>query len=575
MINKFTTFAFLLLATLNMGVANANNARVIEIQEKIKVDISNFVEKFSPKTKYSVQVKVKPLRRRYEQSSQGENLPFMEFQDDLILDEWDDPNVNVYSLYSRISEAKVTIYIEDNVKIENRSRFKDALLKDVNLVPGRDSVEIEAITSPVLVESFNWKDQTEILFLGVMLIIAVVLGVGLNSLAKRLVPQQVAKTTSDNKNTNSNSSFSGGAPSVASAPISSSSGNSSGFSELKGDLNIQDPSKINEVVGKKIIKLLESDVFPTLSDMVILEDLLKNDSSSFSYLVYEFPLEIQKSIYQLGKGEQWFKGFSEVGFPSKIVLLSLDTMLRNRTVHQNEKFESLLIHTWRLTKNLTSFMKTMSKEEAFSILYFLPKDISIPVSRECFPGSWGGIFEDRPVINLKDSHKVQKLLTEALKLQPYLNYDSLQVFKNRKDLLTYLDTVEPHEEKDIYSVMGEKNDLSSIRPPFYSFFELEIENRKKVYQAFSMNEWAVACFNIGRHNKDTVTELMDDKEKYLFSHVLKEIDHNPSLAANKIQIRHAISHYIYENYSRQNQAHSTSSSQNEDVKPADDENNVA
>jgi hypothetical protein len=195
-------------------------------------------------------------------------------------------------------------------------------------------------------------------------------------------------------------------------------------------------------------------------------------------------------------------------------------------------------------------MKSISKDDAFSILYFLPKDISIPVARECFPGSWGGILEDRSISTLKDPQKIQKLLTEALKLQPYLNYDSLQVFKNRKDLLAYLDTVEPHEEKDIYSVMGEENDLSTIRPPFYAFFELDQDSRKSIYQKFSMDQWAVACFNIGRHDKEAVTTLMDEKEKYLFSHALQAIDQNPSLAQEKVHVRHAISQFVFENFSQ-------------------------
>lgn len=559
MMKRINFLLFILFAVFNISGVKAESPRVIEIQEKIKTDISDFLEKFSPNTKYSVQVKVKPLRRRYDQNSRNEDLPFMEFQEDLILDEWDDPKTNVYSLYSRISEARVSIFIEDKVTIENRSKFKEALLLDVNLVPGRDSVTIEAISTPVLETAFNWKDQTEILLLGVMLIIAVVLGVGLNSLSKKIIPQQALNS---NENKNDRSSPVPAAPTMSAvAPIPSSTGNGGGFSELKGDLNIQDPSQINAVVGKKITKLLDSDVFPTLSDMVIFEELLKKDPSSFSYLVYEFPLDAQKNIYQLGKGELWFKGFSDVGFPSKVVLISLDTMIRNRTVHQDQNFENLLIHSWRLTKNLTSFIKSVSKEEAFSILYYLPKDISIPVARKCFPGSWGGILEDKPVNVLSDTKKIQSLITEVLRLQPYFNYESLQVFKNRKDLLVYLDTVEPHEEKDIYSVMGEENDLSSVRPPFYKFFELEKEKRANVYKKFSMNEWAVACFNIERHDKDIVTDLMDEKEKYLFSHILKSIDQNSALAANKIEIRKAISHYVFENHSSPEEAEQSQESE--------------
>ncbi len=549
-------FSFL----FNSSYVFANNARVIEVQEKIKGDISSFLEKFSPNTKYSVQVKVKPLRRKYDYDSSNENLPFMEFQDDLILDEWDDPKTNIYSLYGRITEARVTIYIEDKVSIENRARFKEALLQDVNLVPGRDTVVIEPITSPVLQQAFNWKEQTEVLLLGAMLIIAMVLGIGLNSLSKKIVPQKV-ESSGDGED----SSPVAAPVMTAAASASSSSGSKQSIGGLSGDLNIQDPSKINEVVGKKISKLLESEMFPTLSDMVILEELLQSDPSSFSYLAYEFPQDVQKSIYQLGKGEDWFKGFSDVGFPSKVVMISLDRMLRNRTIHQSEKFESLLIHTWRISSNMAGFIKTITKEQAFSILYHLPKDISIPVSRECFPGSWGSILEDRAQEKISDIDEVQRLITSALNFQPYFNYDSLQIFKNRKDLLSYLDSVEPNEEKDIYSVMGEENDLSSVRPAFFKFFELSLEDRKVVYSSFSMNDWAVACFNIGRFEKDLVLELMDDKEKYLFSHMLKTLDQNPEQTSFKVTIRQSISKFVNENFNNHNKTNHDSTLEDKQV----------
>ncbi len=544
MIMKF--IKLLLLTSLMTTSVFAQNAKVIEVQEKIKDDISRFLEKFSPNTKYSVRVKIKPLRRKYDYGSRAEDLPFMEFQEDLVIDEWDDPKVSIYSLYGRIAEARVSIFIEDKVKIENRSKFKEALLRDVNLVPGRDSVSIEAISTPVLEKAFNWKEQTEIILLGIMLIIAVVLGVGLNSLAKRLVPQQVINTGGSSESSKPQTSVA----TPAASPIAQSSTGRGHLSELKGDLNIQDPSKINEVVGKKILKLVESDMFPTLSDMVIFEELLDKDPSSFSYLVYEFPLDIQRSIYQLGKGENWFKGFSEVGFPSKVVMIALDKMIRSREVKHSEKFESLLTHAWRLGKELPAFITTLTKEEAFSILFYLPKDISIPVARECYPGSWGSILEDKPQSIIRNEDVIQKLITQTLSIQPYFNYDSLQVFKNRKDLLKYLDTVEPQEEKDIYSVMGDQNNLSTIRPPFFKFFELNKEERLEVYQKFSMNEWAVACFNIDRAEKDLVTDLMDDKEKYLFSHTLQQLDQNIQLTENKNIIRHSIAKFVFENYGK-------------------------
>lgn len=533
-----------LMFILNINNAVANSSRVIEVQEKIKSNISNFLEKFAPGTKYSVQVNVKPLRRKFDYTNKNDNLPFMEFHDDLVVDEWEDPASNVYTLYNRISEAKITIYIEDKVQIEDMKKFKDALLVDINLVPGRDTVNIEPMSTPILEKTFNWKDQTEILLLGIMLIIAVVLGVGLNSLSNKIAPQKISMS----KEGDDALKTSPMAPTMSSmGGISNNQSTSNDFKELKGDLNIQDPSKINEVVGKKIGKLLESTVFPTLHDMVVLEDLLKLDPSSFSYLVYEFPQDVQKSIYQLGRGDNWFRGFSEVGFPSKTVLISLDRMLRNRRVNQSEKFEDLLIHVWRINNNYNEFFRNLDKNQSFAILYYLPKDISIPVARECFPGSWGSVLEDTPSVKLTNQNEIQAIISDALKFQPYFNYDSLQIFKNRKDLLNYLDKVEPHVEKDIYSVIADRKNLESVRPPFHKFFELNKDQRRMIYEKFTINDWAVACFNVERQEKERIIEVLDEKEKYIFSHNLQLIDQDPSFAMNKSDIRKKIAKYIYEN----------------------------
>lgn len=527
--------------------AFATGARVLEVQDKVKADIAKFLDKFSPNTKYSIQVKIKPLRRKYESNLIEDNLPFMEFQEDYVVDEWDDPKVSIYSLYNRIAEAKVSIYIEDKVKIEDRVKFKEALLRDVNLVPGRDFVSIEAISTPVLVTAFNWKEQTEILLLGVMLMIAVILGVGLNSLSKRIVPDKVKNVSSEGGAPASVSSPVGGAPSVvnaSSAPVVGSRQSN----ELKGDLQLQDPAKLNEVVSKKINKLMTSQMFPTLADMLTLEELYESDPSGFSYLVYEFPLEIQKSIYQLGRGEKWFKGFSEVGFPSKSVLIALDRMLRERDINHSEKFEKLLIHSWRLGQEFSLLAKKLSKDQAFSILHFLPKNLSIPVARECFPGAWGSVLETNNKVMIRDDSEILDIVKKTLNIHPYLNYESLQVFKNRKDLLTYLDTVEPHEERDIYSVMNKSNELLSVRPAFYRFFELTEEQRQEVFKAFSLNEWALMIFNVERAEKELVTELMNEKERYLFGLALQEIDRNPAVAHGKYQLRQKVARIVADKY---------------------------
>lgn len=534
-INTLLTLFVLLFA----GSTFAKNARVVEIQDKIKADIEQFMNKFAPNAKYSVKVNITPLRRTAGDISE-ENLPFMEFEQDYVQDEWDSNESNIYDLLSRIKEARVSLYIDDKIRIEDRSRFKDALLNEVNLVPGRDSVSIETISSPMMNEAFSWKNYSEIFLFGGILFLTVILGVGLNSLSNNLRPSAGAA---------SEGARSAVAPSPVSSPMMNSSksqgnlGNNMG--EIKGDLNIQDPTKINEIVTKKIAKLIESEYFPKLSDMVYLEELLNEDISSFSYLVYEFPQLVQKNIYQKGKGNKWFHGFSDVGFPSKKVLIILDKMLRDREVLHSKEFEDLLIYSWRLDDKLVSFIKSIDKESAFTILKKLPKNISIPVARECFPGFWGTLLQSGGKIKI-DHNLNKELVNKTLTLVPHFNYSSLEDFKNRKDLFQYLDSVEPHEERDVYSVLEDSKQLEKVRPAFFRFFELDQEMRRTIFEKYSLEDWSKACFNIERSEKEKITAIMDDREKYMFSFGLKSIDENPALAATKVNIRMQIAKDVYE-----------------------------
>ena len=532
--NYIVKTILLLLICSNLG-AESNQSRVLELENIINGDVNHFLEKFAPNSKNVVKVSVKPLRRAVTNNSQ--DLPFMEYEQDLVLDEWDDPQVSIYSLYNRIAEAKVSIYIEKSISIPDRSKFKEAILLDANLRPGRDEVTIDFISSPVLEKEFQISEHLDTILIftvggGILLI-------GLLSLMiinKKILPATNAQKTNDNLSSLSITPK----PSNLGTQVSQLSGG------LQGDLQIQDPTKINEIVDHKIKQILESEMFPTLNDIKTLEELLTVDFSSFSYLIYEFPQSMQKKIYQRGRQELWFKGFSEVGVPSRNVVSYLDKMLRERVVHESLDLEEILIQCWRMGEHLVPFIKTLDKNLAQFILFHLPKDIAIPASKECFPGAWGGVLAESAPAYSVSNEELSSMLERSYKMSPLYDFESLQAFKNRKDLLRYLDKVEPHEEKEIYTVLGSDHNLKNIRPPFFHFFELEKDKRALIYKKYSLEDWALACFNIDRQEKEKLTELMTEKERYLFGRHLSTLDQGPGLTLNRSEIRHHISQLVNE-----------------------------
>jgi len=532
-----------LMSVLLTWQAFAKQSRVIDVQESIKTGVEQYIFKFAPEAKYSVSVKVVPLTRNPQMSGDDE-LPFLDYEQENIADEWDDPIRSTFSLYSRIKEAQITLVFNQDINIKDSGRFKDALLKSVNLIPGRDRVNIETMSAPLISKEFNIIDHIDYLILASILFASMVLGIGLNTLSRKIGPPVKTENTAPTGNQMPMSS-------VGPGPRNSSQTNSSSSQitpnqGLSTDLNLEDPKRIHDMVKGRIDKLVKSGNFPTLNDLIILENEVKFNPKSFSYLVYEFPLDYQKKIYQLGRGTNWFNGFSEVGFPTKSILISLDKMLRSRNEYENIQYNELLVYMWRLEDQLPSFIKSIDKNIGLKLLKFFPKNISIPVARECYPGIWGEVLSESNEEFKINKSELNQMVEHCLKLKPLYKYEALQKYKSKTDLLNYLDDIEPHEEKEIYTIVQTEEKLDDIRAPFYSFFDLDEQRRREVFSMFSVSDWAVACFNIARKERELIKDIMDEKEKYLFSYALTELDGSSLDYEQRKDVRSHISQIVAE-----------------------------
>ncbi|MBC99084.1 MAG: hypothetical protein CME63_15190 [Halobacteriovoraceae bacterium] len=547
--------------------ANTYGQRVLEVEESIKADIVDYIERVMPEAKYTMKVKVYPLRRNQtQQGSPTAALPYMDLDEEYVVDEWDSEDTSLYTLYSRIKKVEVDLLIEKGIQIENQRSFLDLLFTEAHLIPGRDNVRLDTFVASRRVKDFDWKQYKDELLIGILLISLCIFGYLISNigivLAKRNMSDQTKKGSSSENLRES--------PQVTSrsARVGSESFQSSVTTQAGGDFFIQDPTKISETVNKKVEQLIQSEMFPTMNDMVILEELAQNDLSSFSFLVYELPLEIQKKVYSYGRNQRWFKGFSHVGIPGKDVLITLDLMLRDRNIHFNPSFERMLISLWRLGDGAKTVLKGLSKDKSIKILSLLPKQSAIPVARELFPGSWGQLFDSHEnKCFLKDS-ECESLFEQAVSKNSLFNYQALKDFKNRKDLLVYLDTVGPKEEREIYSVLGSETDVQSIRPPFYKIFDLKEDEAKAIKEEFSLEQWAMALFNVDHGDRDQIVKHFDDKESYLFSSYLKMFGERSEdgFAREQLQIRKEIAHRVKEFFSTDSDENAALSSEIKDDK---------
>jgi hypothetical protein len=532
----------LLLGTVCSVWGQEVNPRQLEVEQIIKESVEEYVANILPQSHFLVSVKVTPLRRKEAgYTPKGEILPYFEMSNEEVRDEWDDPTVSIYRLLRRIKHSEIKIIFTSDVKLVNQQQFILDLINYTNLVPTRDIVTIEHRTAIASQSKntgigFNSSDIKYGIYLLVFL-----LGLGGISFFFHRGAQ----------NGNSQTSTASSAP-MPSAPMmmpsrqtTTESSSTSGRS-LKGDLSLIDPTKTMEIIRTKIDDLLGSGTFPTLNDMIELEKMAMNNPSAFSALVFEFPLTHQQEIFQNGKGDLWYRCFTDGGQIDQSVLKVLDRMLRERTPKGIELFEKLLIQIWRLEDRILSFLEKIDRNDAYAILYYLPKQISIPVGRKLFAGSWGDLVGAQKIPALSDKERIKELLYEAYELKPLLSYQSLEAYKNSRDLLEYLNYADVREEEDIYSVVGKSSDLFTLRPPFFKFFTLDKETRQPIFEQFSLQEWALSIFDTERTYRKILDEHLDDKQKFLLSSFLKEFDTAAPSLEERGRLREAIGRVTHE-----------------------------
>ena len=529
------------------GQSSLKVDRLPEVESELKNEVVEYVARFIPKSSFSVFVKINPVRRAPQAESNVDILPFYETAEETNLDEWDNPDISYYVLLNRIQEAQISISIDGNYSIKNESDFRENLFKSVGLISGRDKLELKSTDMKTFEKKFSTNDinWTYVLigFLGIFTLGLMYFGINrFTDVHKRA--QNIANQ--GNKEAS---------PSAAPMPLmghsgmmGSLAGSSKSFGEsskINGDINFTDSLKINSYLKEKINLISnESNVFPTLGDLKILEDLMNTDLYGFSYFISQFKQEEKEKIFSLGRSQDWIKGFAEIGVPSKDILLYLEKMIHAKRERSMTHVDQLIIQCWRLKNQLKDFLITIPRNEVKCILFLLPKELSLPIAREMFPGDWAFILAEKlGTDNLSDAD-AKKLLGQALNFKPYFDSKMIQIYKNKEELVSYLRSCTPDEEKEIYQSIDGTYSLSLVRPPFYSFFELEFEARSQIFRHYDLRTWSIACFNMSRMMRAKLDELMNDKEKYLFKNYLTELDKSRPQDVIIADIRETISREV-------------------------------
>ncbi|MBC7715068.1 MAG: hypothetical protein H7177_17105 [Rhizobacter sp.] len=511
-----------LLASVSFGQeqTQVKHPKVIEVEMLLSKEATSFLQQRIPNEPVYVNVEIDPLRRNSD--VKNEQLPYFASEDE-VSDEWDAIDTPMVLLLSRIKRAMIRVEVPNHVTDAEIVDLKEKLYEHLKLVPIRDSITFEKKSLGARAAS-DKKDNTLYYFITV---ISVVMFGGL-FLSLKFTSPKIAPTLAATVGASA-----GGGNSATPPPRQHNSkkgSNDSNYgsfsSKVNGDINFKDSIRAADMLKEKLHGVINSSVFPMLSDMLILEELSNKSLSSLGAFIFELPRKHQQQVFFRGRSDKWFRAYIEASSVDVDCFMAVEKMLRNRNASGPEKWEELLIQVWRLQDEAHLFLKQIPQEEAFTILGNMPKSFSVPCAKKAFPGGWARVLDSKDAGIIEDEKKLNDYLARSLGLKPYFSFKSIDDYKKDLELVDYLRSATLKDEEEVYESLSSTSNIHKIRPPFYAIFKADDENFKAIFSQYDIYEWATAVLNAPRDYMKKISAELDEKKRYIFSNYLKQLDEN-------------------------------------------------
>ncbi len=503
---------------------NRKHPRVIQVEKVLFKDASQIMNDLIPNKPFAIFIEIDPIHRNTQNNNNKDALPFYE-PDDEIKDEWDDPDKSDYALLSRVNRVNVKVLIPPELTEEQVDEIKQGLFLSLHLITGRDTIEVQRkswMAEKDATSYTRWLIFIGLIFVGMFgLIILIISFLSLNRVVKAINNIKI-----DFPEGSSGSGGGGGLSMSMSSPSSSSGSkdHSSGNDGMR-DLRLNDPIKMMEIIKSLIQTLVQSKSFPDLHDMIILDKFCKEDSQSLGALLAEFPEDLRTKVFALSSHSLWLEALSNPGEITPRCIEVMNRLVKNLRQEEKSIWNHFLILCWRLNTNeLTDFLKSLSWDYSMAILVDLPCSLSLPIAREVVPGNWGVLlksdFRPSPIPQDKVDQYKQKLLS----MKPLKTFKKIEDYKREVDLLDFLKIVDPVIEKEIYGASVENSLIRQSRPPFYKVLEGTDLELKNVVQNVSMEDWALALFNLTKKQRTLIDIHFSDRQKIRLIEYFKTFD---------------------------------------------------
>jgi len=509
---------FLITSSLAEPGPISKHPRVAELEEKLMKDASSLIRTRFPDLPFLVTVSVDPLRRRslpQTADAQQENLPFFDVQDDgLMQDEWDDPEVSLLKLLSRVRKTVVNVSLPDSLSDPEVDEIKEFLFVSLHLIQARDEVNVQRKVWKTIGTPW-WLYGTVATSLIVLFLMGLLF---INRSATRRISEAIA-----------HSSKNGGSTSVVMAPSPAHSRKDSGEHGSAGEMRLSDPVKLHEFAAGFVKTLMEFQGFPSLEDFRVLDSLGRRDPQALGSILSEFPDEVRAKLFGWGRDIAWVQAMLN---PGQLTLEAMD-VLRGMMRHSrlgdssNRPWQELLIAVWRLDDKRDAFLQKIPSDTALALLAALPRQQSIASGRKLFPGSWAQLLNQDFRPTKPDVGRIEDMRRMAYDLVPLSDLSRVDRYRKELELVDYLHECEVAEERDIYLASAPGSLIYELRTPFFPVLEMSEEDAKQFVGRFSPDQWAYALHHVVLAQRANILKVFNDKQRMLFVETEKGFESAP------------------------------------------------
>tara|TARA_Y100001935_G_C17294140_1_gene505127 strand:- start:735 stop:2297 length:1563 start_codon:yes stop_codon:yes gene_type:complete len=457
-------------------------------------------------------------------------LPYW-YENEGETDPWERMDVPLGTLIKQVRSVSVNVKVDASLSDGELDELKDNLVKHLKLDPVVDRIEITRM---------NWSDQErfrDFKWVGGALAFSLLLLIGMTWLMSRLAINKLisglSKPISDIGS--STQKFADKALNMA-----TDMGNASRVNERKLSTvekpNIDLPTDINLVeIRDAALELLDRNRHLFESPDADFIDFLERkggaDPIAMGSILAELKQDTLKSLFRFGKGSWWYKAIAQ---PAPLTALSLsllgeiDRLRVRRHFSKSQNMENQMFREFALIlhrvdeEKIEGFLRGEPLEKVGPVLSLLPRDQCLSLAKMIYPGQWA-IFlsSETPKDWVLDADFLKEIEEKSLAVAPLRDNEEIQSFFEDLDLMSFLDSASPRDERDFYQVLPLDSRIVRERFPFYSVVDANDRQIKVISGLFSPHEWAVALSSCDTSDRRQVLEKLPERLKFQIIELFK------------------------------------------------------